>query len=161
MAGESGAGKTESFKRLIQFISHAARSRAFPSPHAQDERVPLESMLVQTLPLLESFGNAATEHNPNSSRFGKYVILHFQEVCKALLTLIQCPGKIFAFGAAKDHSVWKSADAGRLPKCTCYLLASLTRGGILFTKVFTRTQVLVQDKPSAVAIAGSNICKST
>jgi len=75
ISGESGAGKTENFKHVIEFISEAsARGR-----HAKATKASLEVALLETSELLESFGNAYTTRNPNSSRFGKWVQLHFLE----------------------------------------------------------------------------------
>ena len=75
ISGESGSGKTENFKHVIEFISEAsARGR-----HAKAAKASLEVALLETSELLESFGNAYTTRNPNSSRFGKWVQLHFLE----------------------------------------------------------------------------------
>ncbi len=74
ISGESGAGKTETFKRVMQFVSAAAAARggrAEPTGGARGKTV--EQLLVETVPVLESYGNAATVHNPDSSRFGKWV----------------------------------------------------------------------------------------
>ena len=75
ISGESGAGKTESFKRVIQFISLACSPAQAPRGPAAGRSI--DQLLVETVPVLESFGNAATVHNPNSSRFGKFVMMHF------------------------------------------------------------------------------------
>ena len=80
ISGESGAGKTETFKRVMQFISAAvansAGRRGGTDGTASSGRS-VEQLLVETVPILESYGNAATVHNPDSSRFGKFVVLHF------------------------------------------------------------------------------------
>ena len=69
MAGESGAGKTEASKKVLQFI--AATSR-------QKEKVDtVRDKLLQSNPVLEAFGNAKTNRNDNSSRFGKYMDVEF------------------------------------------------------------------------------------
>ena len=83
ISGESGAGKTETFKRVIQYISFATSamgggsSLALPTGASPQTMKAVEQLLVETVPVLESFGNASTVHNPNSSRFGKFVVLHF------------------------------------------------------------------------------------
>ena len=83
ISGESGAGKTETFKRVIQYISFATSAMgggsglALPTGAAKSDIKAVEQLLVETVPVLESFGNASTVHNPNSSRFGKFVVLHF------------------------------------------------------------------------------------
>jgi myosin protein heavy chain len=79
ISGESGAGKTESFKRVIQLVSGATANAALSSDSHTSS---IEAVLLDTVPMLESFGNASTVHNPNSSRFGKFVMLHFDEAAK-------------------------------------------------------------------------------
>lgn len=67
VTGESGAGKTENTKKIIQYLTAIARK-------GEGE---LEKQIVQTNPLLESFGNAKTIKNNNSSRFGKFIEICF------------------------------------------------------------------------------------
>lgn len=69
ISGESGSGKTEASKKILQFI-------ATSSKHMKDvEQV--KDRLLQSNPLLEAFGNAKTNRNDNSSRFGKYMDIQF------------------------------------------------------------------------------------
>ncbi|KAJ1616905.1 P-loop containing nucleoside triphosphate hydrolase protein, partial [Pavlovales sp. CCMP2436] len=70
VSGESGAGKTETSKRLVQYISF--RARKDPSKAASK----LADALVRSNPSLEAFGNASNTRNANSSRFAKFVQLH-------------------------------------------------------------------------------------
>uniref|UniRef100_A0A8C8M8R4 Myosin heavy chain 10 n=1 Tax=Oncorhynchus tshawytscha TaxID=74940 RepID=A0A8C8M8R4_ONCTS len=65
--GESGAGKTENTKKVIQYLAHVASSHK----GRKDHNIPgeLERQLLQANPILESFGNAKTVKNDNSSRF--------------------------------------------------------------------------------------------
>ncbi|CAL8287426.1 unnamed protein product [Arctogadus glacialis] len=94
--GESGAGKTENTKKVIQYLAHVASSHKArkehnvppesPKPVKPQEQNPvsgplfygeLERQLLQANPILESFGNGKTVKNDNSSRFGKFIRINF------------------------------------------------------------------------------------
>ena len=75
ISGESGSGKTENAKRAMKFLTGLGASQA--SLNAKKDDVPIEQKILNTNPVLESFGNAKTVRNNNSSRFGKYVLLYF------------------------------------------------------------------------------------
>lgn len=70
ISGESGAGKTEAAKRIMQYIANVSGGESGDIKEIKD-------MVLATNPLLESFGNAKTLRNNNSSRFGKYLQIHF------------------------------------------------------------------------------------
>lgn len=75
ITGESGAGKTENTKKVIQYFANiAARDK---KPMLMSGGGTLEDQVVQTNPVLEAFGNAKTVRNDNSSRFGKFIRIHF------------------------------------------------------------------------------------
>ncbi|XP_030605700.1 myosin-10 isoform X5 [Archocentrus centrarchus] len=81
--GESGAGKTENTKKVIQYLAHVASSHKGGTPGRKKEAVQsmqygeLERQLLQANPILEAFGNAKTVKNDNSSRFGKFIRINF------------------------------------------------------------------------------------
>uniref|UniRef100_A0A673XEI2 Unconventional myosin-X-like n=1 Tax=Salmo trutta TaxID=8032 RepID=A0A673XEI2_SALTR len=77
ISGESGAGKTESTKLLLQFLSVMSQKSAGTAPSERSTRV--EQAIVQSSPIMEAFGNAKTVYNNNSSRFGKFIQLHFSQ----------------------------------------------------------------------------------
>lgn len=111
-SGESGAGKTESTKKVIQYLAAIATDVHLPIPsHSQSPSITggsilssgssprqrthssspssshsltakgrlglLERQILQANPILEAFGNAQTQRNNNSSRFGKFVRISF------------------------------------------------------------------------------------
>uniref|UniRef100_A0A9J7YVZ5 Myosin, heavy chain 10, non-muscle n=1 Tax=Cyprinus carpio carpio TaxID=630221 RepID=A0A9J7YVZ5_CYPCA len=79
--GESGAGKTENTKKVIQYLAHVASSHKGKKDHNIPNGIlfygELERQLLQANPILESFGNAKTVKNDNSSRFGKFIRINF------------------------------------------------------------------------------------
>ena len=74
ITGESGAGKTENTKKVITYLALAASGL---SGKKSVKKVSLEDQIVATNPILESYGNAKTARNDNSSRFGKFIRIHF------------------------------------------------------------------------------------
>jgi len=76
ITGESGAGKTENTKKVISYFAFVGATGDKPKPG--EEKKSLEDQIVSTNPVLEAFGNAKTTRNDNSSRFGKFIRIHFQ-----------------------------------------------------------------------------------
>ncbi|KAM6919105.1 unconventional myosin-X [Xenentodon cancila] len=77
ISGESGAGKTESTKLILRFLS--AMSQLSLEVSCRDKTLHVEEALLESSPIMEAFGNAKTVYNNNSSRFGKFVQLHFSQ----------------------------------------------------------------------------------
>ncbi|TDH09200.1 hypothetical protein EPR50_G00084220 [Perca flavescens] len=73
ITGESGAGKTVNTKRVIQYFA----TIAVGGPKKDDAKGSLEDQIIAANPLLEAYGNAKTIRNDNSSRFGKFIRIHF------------------------------------------------------------------------------------
>jgi len=79
ITGESGAGKTENTKKVLQYYAlNCADPKAAKSKASQGENAgSLEEQIIQANPPLEAYGNAKTVRNNNSSRFGKFIRIHF------------------------------------------------------------------------------------
>lgn len=69
VSGDSGSGKTESTKFMMQYLAAVAHHTAGTTK--------IEQQVLQCNPVLEAFGNSKTLRNDNSSRFGKYIDIHF------------------------------------------------------------------------------------
>ena len=73
ISGESGAGKTEATKKIMQYLARIHRGSGSSGEEAEGAPSSLEDRVLSSNPLLESFGNARTLKNDNSSRFGKFI----------------------------------------------------------------------------------------
>ena len=74
ISGESGAGKTQSTKIIIDYLTYLSN----PMGNANDSKTSsIQSKIIHANPILEAFGNAKTIKNDNSSRFGKFIKLYF------------------------------------------------------------------------------------
>uniref|UniRef100_A0A914XTZ0 Myosin motor domain-containing protein n=1 Tax=Plectus sambesii TaxID=2011161 RepID=A0A914XTZ0_9BILA len=71
ITGESGSGKTENTKKLVQYFTVVAGMRTKPGTSS------LEDQIIESNPILEAYGNAKNGINDNSSRFGKFIKIYF------------------------------------------------------------------------------------
>eukprot|EP01080_Neovahlkampfia_damariscottae_P010518 gene10518-3040_t len=83
ISGESGAGKTEASKQIMNYLADVSQMKG------NKESETVKKQILQSNPILESFGNAKTVRNNNSSRFGKYMEIYFTyggEICGGNIT---------------------------------------------------------------------------
>lgn len=107
VTGESGAGKTETVKIVMNHLATVQKTRPGGVPTEHSTAREIVSRVLRSSPLLEAFGNAATVRNSNSSRFGKFIQLQFQVEPREVAT-------------ASGRSVPYTDLVGS--KCTTYLL---------------------------------------
>ncbi|KAG0678914.1 hypothetical protein C6P41_004391 [Kluyveromyces marxianus] len=79
VTGESGAGKTENTKKILEYLASITTDDKLLLNQTQES---FERKILQSNPILESFGNAQTVRNNNSSRFGKFIKIDFDEYGK-------------------------------------------------------------------------------
>ena len=86
ISGESGSGKTEQTKRCLKFFASLSGSN---NASARESDV-ISQRVLSANPILEAFGNAKTARNDNSSRFGKWIKIHFKRDANDVLSMIGC-----------------------------------------------------------------------
>jgi myosin heavy subunit len=116
ISGESGAGKTETAKILLTYL--VARSPSDSSVNASEGG--LDERMLRSSPILESFGNAKTGRNNNSSRFGKFMKLFCQSVPNTSSTS-QLKVKMSLMGAAVETYLLEKSRVVRLSEGMCEL----------------------------------------
>lgn len=79
VSGESGAGKTETTKFIMRYLADITKESSSSSSSSSEasNQLGVEHLVLQSNPILESFGNARTLRNDNSSRFGKFIEINF------------------------------------------------------------------------------------
>lgn len=109
VSGESGAGKTEATKIIMKYLARITRKADRPeSMMSPDGKMiaALEDRVLSSNPLLETFGNAQTLRNDNSSRFGKYTLIYFNMASGAITgaSISKCVGGA-SIGGSEVHFV--------------------------------------------------------
>jgi len=89
ISGESGAGKTESTKIVMLYLTTLGASSSSSGPPKDADKPPIMERVLQSNPVLEAFGNARTLRNDNSSRFGKFIELGFSRAGHLLGAKVQ------------------------------------------------------------------------
>ncbi|KAL6088477.1 hypothetical protein STEG23_009850 [Scotinomys teguina] len=130
ITGESGAGKTVNTKRVIQyFASIAAIGDRSKKDNASANKGTLEDQIIQANPALEAFGNAKTVRNDNSSRFGKFIRIHFGATGKLASAdietyLLEKSRVIFQLKAERNYHIFYQILSNKKPELLDMLLVT-------------------------------------
>uniref|UniRef100_A0A8C7BKT1 Myosin-7B n=1 Tax=Neovison vison TaxID=452646 RepID=A0A8C7BKT1_NEOVI len=126
LSGESGAGKTVNTKRVIQYFAIVAALGDGPGKKAGT----LEDQIIEANPAMEAFGNAKTLRNDNSSRFGKFIRIHFGPSGKLASAdidsyLLEKSRVIFQLPGERGYHVYYQILSGKKPELQDMLLLSM------------------------------------
>ncbi|XP_067233782.1 uncharacterized protein [Chanodichthys erythropterus] len=127
ITGESGAGKTVNTKRVIQYFASIAAVTTGKKDPSQEKKGTLEDQIIQCNPALEAFGNAKTIRNDNSSRFGKFIRIHFGHSGKLSSAdietyLLEKSRVTFQLKAERDYHIFYQILSQRRPELLEMLL---------------------------------------
>ncbi|NXD18535.1 MYH6 protein, partial [Nothocercus nigrocapillus] len=119
--GESGAGKTVNTKRVIQYFASIAAIGDRKKEAANSSKGTLEDQIIQANPALEAFGNAKTVRNDNSSRFGKFIRIHFGATGKLASAdietyLLEKSRVIFQLKAERNYHIFYQILSNKKPE---------------------------------------------
>ncbi|NXV07094.1 MYH7B protein, partial [Cettia cetti] len=126
ITGESGAGKTVNTKRVIQYFAIVAALGDTPGKKLGT----LEDQIIEANPAMEAFGNAKTIRNDNSSRFGKFIRIHFGPSGKLAsadidIYLLEKSRVIFQQPKERSYHIFYQILSGKKPELQDMLLLSL------------------------------------
>uniref|UniRef100_A0A8B9W1T0 Uncharacterized protein n=1 Tax=Anas zonorhyncha TaxID=75864 RepID=A0A8B9W1T0_9AVES len=154
--GESGAGKTVNTKRVIQYFATIA---------ASGEKKKEEIIIVLANPLLEAFGNAKTVRNDNSSRFGKFIRIHFGATGKLASAdietyLLEKSRVTFQLKAERSYHIFYQVTSNKKPELIDMLLITtnpydyhyVSQGEITVPSIDDQEELMATD--SAIDILG-------
>ncbi|XP_074524615.1 myosin heavy chain, fast skeletal muscle-like [Halichoeres trimaculatus] len=121
ITGESGAGKTVNTKRVIQYFALIAVSGKKAEPTPGKMQGSLEDQIIAANPLLEAYGNAKTVRNDNSSRFGKFIRIHFGSTGKLASAdietyLLEKSRVTFQLSAERSYHIFYQLMTGHKPE---------------------------------------------
>uniref|UniRef100_A0A8D0TGI4 Myosin-7 n=1 Tax=Sus scrofa TaxID=9823 RepID=A0A8D0TGI4_PIG len=127
ITGESGAGKTVNTKRVIQYFAVIAAIGDRSKKEQTPGKGTLEDQIIQANPALEAFGNAKTVRNDNSSRFGKFIRIHFGATGKLASAdietyLLEKSRVIFQLKAERDYHIFYQILSNKKPELLDMLL---------------------------------------
>ncbi|KAF1631803.1 Myosin heavy chain, skeletal muscle, adult, partial [Eudyptes filholi] len=166
--GESGAGKTVNTKRVIQYFATIASSGEKKKEEKQQSgkmQGTLEDQIISANPLLEAFGNAKTVRNDNSSRFGKFIRIHFGATGKLASAdietyLLEKSRVTFQLKAERSYHIFYQIMSNKKPELIDMLLITtnpydyqfVSQGEITVPSINDQEELMATD--SAIDILG-------
>ncbi|XP_072737670.1 myosin heavy chain, skeletal muscle, adult-like [Ciconia boyciana] len=167
ITGESGAGKTVNTKRVIQYFATIAASGEKKKEEQQSGKMQgtLEDQIISANPLLEAFGNAKTVRNDNSSRFGKFIRIHFGATGKLASAdietyLLEKSRVTFQLKAERSYHIFYQITSNKKPELIDMLLITtnpydfhfVSQGEISVPSINDQEELMATD--SAIDILG-------
>ncbi|XP_015976789.1 myosin-4 [Rousettus aegyptiacus] len=166
ITGESGAGKTVNTKRVIQYFATIAVTGEKKKEESGGKlQGTLEDQIISANPLLEAFGNAKTVRNDNSSRFGKFIRIHFGATGKLASAdietyLLEKSRVTFQLKAERSYHIFYQIMSNKKPELIEMLLittnpydfAFVSQGEITVPSIDDQEELMATD--SAVDILG-------
>ncbi|XP_012661391.1 myosin-1 [Otolemur garnettii] len=167
ITGESGAGKTVNTKRVIQYFATIAVTGDKKKEEATSGKIQgtLEDQIISANPLLEAFGNAKTVRNDNSSRFGKFIRIHFGTTGKLASAdietyLLEKSRVTFQLKAERSYHIFYQIMSNKKPDLIEMLLittnpydyAFVSQGEITVPSIDDQEELMATD--SAIEILG-------
>uniref|UniRef100_A0A8C0A0R6 Uncharacterized protein n=1 Tax=Anas zonorhyncha TaxID=75864 RepID=A0A8C0A0R6_9AVES len=164
--GESGAGKTVNTKRVIQYFATIAASGEKKKEEQPGKmQGTLEDQIISANPLLEAFGNAKTVRNDNSSRFGKFIRIHFGATGKLASAdietyLLEKSRVTFQLKAERSYHIFYQVTSNKKPELIDMLLITtnpydyhyVSQGEITVPSIDDQEELMATD--SAIDILG-------
>uniref|UniRef100_A0A803VNK6 Myosin heavy chain 1 n=1 Tax=Ficedula albicollis TaxID=59894 RepID=A0A803VNK6_FICAL len=167
ITGESGAGKTVNTKRVIQYFATIAASGEKKKEEKSSGKMQgtLEDQIISANPLLEAFGNAKTVRNDNSSRFGKFIRIHFGATGKLASAdietyLLEKSRVTFQLKAERSYHIFYQIMSNKKPELIDMLLITtnpydyqfVSQGEITVPSINDQEELMATD--SAIDILG-------
>jgi myosin-5 len=145
VSGESGAGKTETCKAVMKFLlavrggeqQQGWQGEQGGSATSGAHSGSLDQQIMETNPILEAFGNAKTLRNSNSSRFGKFVQIHFDDAGlvggASIVTYLLEKSRVVSLsnGERAYHCFYQLCSGAGQPECQNYDLRPAQECGSL------------------------------
>ncbi|XP_057894808.1 myosin-1B-like isoform X6 [Melospiza georgiana] len=167
ITGESGAGKTVNTKRVIQYFATIAASGEKKKEEKSSGKMQgtLEDQIISANPLLEAFGNAKTVRNDNSSRFGKFIRIHFGATGKLASAdietyLLEKSRVTFQLKAERSYHIFYQIMSNKKPELIDMLLITtnpydyqfVSQGEVTVASINDQEELMATD--SAIDILG-------